>query len=79
MKTFKCKQCIYFSGVETKGHGECYGDCLLLETFKKFVDCYLPENSPCWCRYSDKISGMLDEESECILFKHNILKIEGDD
>lgn len=71
--TIKCKQCIYFSGVHTVGHGECYGSCNLLGQLMKYIECY---NEVLYVKYSDKVKNTyLYDDSNCILIENDILKI----
>ena len=71
--TIKCKQCIYFSGVHTVGHGETCGFCNLLEQLKRYIECY---DEVLYVRFSDKVKNTrLYDDSNCILIENDILEI----
>ena len=60
----KCKRCVYFTGVQCHGHGEFWGDCLLLHfAIKEIVQ-------KSGCDYvSTNMNSVCFDDTECLIAK----------
>lgn len=61
----KCKECIYYSGVQCHGHGEFWGTCQLLDNLFK----YMERTKQCDYIKTD-FKDILDDNTECIIIKN---------
>lgn len=71
IKEIKCKDCVFYSGVQCHGHGDYWAECNLLndlrKLFSKLFNIYQYDlerkgSSSCW-------DNVIDENSNCMFFK----------
>lgn len=61
----KCKECMYYSGVQCHGHGEFWGSCQLLNNLFTYME------KTKKCDYvSPGYKNILFDETECIIIKN---------
>lgn len=66
-KDIKCKECIYYSGVHCKGHGEYYGSCKITSQIYKMLEIAMDMDLS-----TDKLPEYLNDDSICPFVKQNI-------
>lgn len=67
---FKCKECMYFTGVQCHGHGEFWGSCKLIDEFIQYFD-FTHDKHHLSCLYND----IVFDDTECIIIKKIGFKI----
>ena len=63
-KDIKCKECIYYTGVQCHGHGEYWGSCKVASQIYKMLEIITDKHLT-----TDKLPEYLNDESICPFVK----------